>query len=481
MARNRKSPVREVVTIHSWAGEGGGVGRLSDGRVVFVAQGLPGEQAEVEYLKPAGRQVHARLVKVVQASPDRQSPPCRHYGYCGGCQLQHAPYPLQLALKKAHVESIVGQLGTFKAPVVEEVLPSKEVFFYRNKMDFAFAQRRYLLPEELGHRDIKAEPACGFHVAGAFDQVIRVEECLLQHPLHNEIRRAFEKEALAHGFTFYNTRTHQGQLRGLILRCNRQGEWMVVLVTAAVGAPVAQKLFDILIPRFPQVVSWYFIENPKKNDSILDLPAHLWHGQPHLVETLDGLRFRIHPKSFFQTHTAQAEKLYLLARDMAEVGSDHYLLDLYCGAGTTTAIIGRYSRYAVGIDVTHEAIEDAKLSARENGLRHLTFFCGDVDTLLKLPALRSFGRPDILVTDPPRAGMTPSLCRQILHLAPYKIVYISCNPATQVRDLNLLSSHYEVVRLKPVDMFPQTRHIECVALLRWRPDAPAPLLSTFAP
>ncbi|MCS6981682.1 MAG: 23S rRNA (uracil(1939)-C(5))-methyltransferase RlmD [Flavobacteriales bacterium] len=481
MVRNKKSPVREMVTIESWAGEGGGVGRLSDGRVVFVAQGLPGEQVEVEYLKPAGRQVHARLVQVIQPSPERQLPPCRHYGYCGGCQLQNAPYSLQLALKRAHVESIVRQLGTFKAPEVEEVLPSEEVFFYRNKMDFAFAHRRYLLPEELGNPEIKPGPACGFHVAGAFDRVIRVEECLLQHPLHNQIRQAIEKEALAHGFTFYNARTHQGQLRGLILRCNRRGEWMVVLVTSAQCAHVAQKLFNTLIPRFPQVVSWYFIENPKKNDSILDLPAQLWYGQAHLVETIDGLRFRIHPKSFFQTHTAQAEKLYLLAREMAEVGSDHYLLDFYCGAGTTTAVIGQYCRQAVGIDVSPEAIEDAKVSARENGLRHLTFFCGDVETLLKLPALKSFGRPDILVTDPPRAGMTPSLCRQILHLAPHKIVYISCNPATQVRDLNLLSSHYEVVRLKPVDMFPQTRHIECVALLRLRPDAPAPLPSTFAP
>lgn len=467
--RKRKTWHQAIVTIESWAGEGHGLGRLPDGRVVFVPWTLPGDEAEIEYQTTHKNYVQARLRTLLTPSPERRAPSCRHFGHCGGCSLQQAPYSLQLSLKRQHVQGLVEHLGNFTAPPVEEPLPCPSEWAYRNKLDFAFAHRAWLPPDQLSQAEIKKEPACGFHVAGHFDKVIRIEECLLQPDDNNLIRKAFEQTALREDISFFDPLSGEGSLRSLVLRCNRQHEWMVLLVVNGGHAADAVKLFEKLKPLFPQIVSWYYVENPKKNDSLHDLEPVLWQGQPWLIETLDGLRFRIHPKSFFQTNTHQAERLFLLARDMAQPGPEDILFDLYCGTGTTTAIIGRHARLAVGVDVVPEAIADARRSAEENGLSHLRFECGDAGALLTGRPLQAYGRPDILITDPPRAGMTPEVCREILALAPRRIVYISCNPATQVRDLNLLTEKYDVRRIKPVDMFPQTRHIECVALLTLKP------------
>jgi 23S rRNA (uracil1939-C5)-methyltransferase len=466
---NSKKWHQATVTIESWAGEGHGLGRLPDGRVVFVPWTLPGDVAEVVYRNTSKSYIRAHLKELVTHSSQRRQAACRHFGYCGGCQLQHAPYYAQLALKHQHIQGLMQHLGRFKAPPVEEVLPCPSEWAYRNKLDFAFASRGWLSPEQLKQPEIKKEAACGFHVAGHFDKVISIEECLLQPDDNNSIRKALVKLALSEGMSFFDPRSGVGVLRSLVLRCNRNNEWMVLLVVNGGGVADAIRLFETLQPQFPQIISWYYVENPKKNDSLHDLEPVLWKGQPWLEETLDGLRFRVHPKSFFQTNTLQAEQLYKLAREMAQPGPEDVLFDLYCGTGTTTAVIGRYARLAVGVDVVEEAIADARRSAEENGLTHLRFECGDTGALLAGGRMQAYGQPDILITDPPRAGMTPEVCREIQALAPRRIVYISCNPATMVRDLNMLSEKYDVQRIKPVDMFPQTRHIECVTLLTLKP------------
>lgn len=469
MARKKNRTEYHILTVTGWAGEGHGVGRLSDGRVVFVPWALPGDEVEVACLRTKKNFLQGRVVRLIQPSPQRQEAPCRHFGQCGGCTLQHASYTYQLQLKQQHLEGLLRHLGCFPAPPVEAPLACPEPWGYRNKLDFAFSKRRWLPAEQLGNPDIPAAPGCGFHVAGHFDKVLHIEKCLLQPEINDQLRKAFHEAAQKRGISYYNARTGQGMLRGLILRCNRRGDWMVVLVVNAGGASIAEELLASVAEDFPSVVSWFYIVNSKTNDSLHDLVPVLWKGQPWLEESLAGLHFRIHPKSFFQTNPSQAERLYLLAREMAETGPETRLLDLYCGTGTTTAILGRNARQALGVDVVPEAIEDARYNALRNGLHHVEFICEDSARILTSDHVDRWGFPDVLVTDPPRAGMTPTVCQEILRLRPQRMVYISCNPATLIRDLNHLSEAYEVRRIQPVDMFPHTRHLECVVLLTLKP------------
>jgi len=471
MVKKNKSSQPLVVTISDWAGEGQGVGRTAGGRVIFVPFSLPGETVEVLPVKTKRNFIEGQLLRVKHPSSERQNAPCRHFGDCGGCALQHAPYELQLKLKENHIYNLFKHLGKFPFPYPEAVVPSPKVFEYRNKLDFAFSAKRWLPKEDLQNPDNKKELACGFHVVGHFDKVLQVEECLLMPPLNNKIRQFITRKAIELNIPFFNTITQEGILRGLVLRCNLKNEWMVMLVVSENGESVAQNILASAEVYFPEVISWYYVVNNKKNDSLHDLEPILWKGAPWLIETIHGLKFRIHPKSFFQTNSRQAEKLYSLAQELAECTEESVLFDFYCGAGTTTAIVGQHCKLAIGVDIVPEAINDSIENARLNRLNHLKFIGGDILKVLQQDYLKAFGKPDVLLTDPPRSGMSPKVCQSIFHLLPPRIVYISCNASTMIRDINILSEKYEVCRIIPLDMFPQTRHTECVVSLIKKTDA----------
>ncbi|MBZ4676121.1 MAG: rRNA ((1939)-C(5))-methyltransferase RlmD [Anaerophaga sp.] len=466
MGRSRRNkPLLERVVISDIAAEGKALGKVND-TVVFVPLAAPGDVVDVQVTKKRKRYYEGRPVRFHHLSDIRTEPFCRHFGICGGCKWQHIPYNEQLKFKQREVWNNLKRIGKVELPEISPILPSPEERFYRNKLEFTFSNRRWLSPEEMESDEIISNKnGLGFHIPGMFDKVIDIEECHLQRTPSNEVRLAVRNFALENNWPFFDLKTQEGFLRTLIIRTSSTGEAMVIIVFYHDDKKKREQLFEHLIKKFPDVTSWMYVINEKANDTITDLKVHLFSGRDHIFEEMEGLKFKIGPKSFYQTNSLQAYNLYKVARSFAGLTGNETVYDLYTGTGTIANFIAHNARKVIGIEYVPEAIENAEENSELNGISNTRFLAGDMKDILTYDLFEKEGFPDVLITDPPRAGMHEDVVRTILNAAPEKVVYVSCNSATQARDINLLDARYKVSALQPVDMFPHTHHVENIALL----------------
>ncbi|MEJ5301911.1 MAG: 23S rRNA (uracil(1939)-C(5))-methyltransferase RlmD [Bacteroidales bacterium] len=462
--RKKNLPLIEALEIVDAGAEGMAVGRFND-MVVFVPWAAPGDVVKVQVTRKRKKYMEARLLEVIQPSPQRTRPWCSHFGICGGCRWQHLDYQWQLYYKAKWVKDALIRLGKFEMPEPEPILASPDIQYYRNKLEYTFSDRRYLHGHEKADDINIKQDGLGFHLPGRFDRILDIDYCYHQPEPSNAIRLALKDFALKNGIPFQNLKSHNGLLRNVIIRNNQEGEFMVIVVFSAKDNDNISKVMQFLKDSFPQIHSLYYVVNTKVNDTLYDLEPVLYSGQPFIYETLENLRFRIGPLSFFQTNTRQALRLYQVAREYAGLSGQELVYDLYTGTGTIACFVAPYARKVVGIEYVEAAVRDAEINARENNLRNVSFFSGDMASVLNDFFMELHGKPDVVITDPPRAGMHPDVVGQILKASPQRIVYVSCNPATQARDVSLLSENYRVERVQPVDMFPHTSHAENVMLL----------------
>ena len=469
--KKKNLPLLKDITITGIAAEGKALTRIDD-MVVFVPYCVPGDIVDLQVTKKKHSFMEARVDRIVKPSEERCEAVCKHYGVCGGCKWQILPYPAQLRYKQQQVTDNLTRIGKVKLPEISPILGSKHIYAYRNKLEFTFADRKWLSWDEIhaagGLDKIDNTYGLGFHITNCFDKVLDIEECHLMPDINNRIRNGIRRFARDHGMSFYNEHTHQGQLRTLILRANHKGEIMLIL---SFGEPLDDNgfaLLEWLHSEFPEIVSLQYVVNTKYNDTISDLDIQVFFGADHIMEEMEGLQFKVGPKSFYQTNTEQAYELYKVARDFAELTGEELVFDLYTGTGTIANFVAKQAKQVIGIEYVPEAIEDAKVNAKLNLLDNTLFFAGDMKDILNEDFIAQYGRPDVIITDPPRAGMHEDVVKTILFAEPKRIVYVSCNPATQARDLALLDEKYEVTKVQPVDMFPHTQHVENVVQLRLR-------------
>lgn len=469
--KKKNLPLLKDITITGIAAEGKALTRIDD-MVVFVPYCVPGDIVDLQVTKKKHSFMEARVERIVKPSEERCEAVCKHYGVCGGCKWQILPYPAQLRYKQQQVTDNLTRIGKVKLPEISPILGSKHIYAYRNKLEFTFADRKWLSWDEIhaagGIDQIDNSYGLGFHITNCFDKVLDIEECHLMPDINNRIRNGIRRFARDHAMTFYNEHTHQGQLRTLILRANHKGEIMLIL---SFGEPLGDNGFALLKwlhSEFPEIVSLQYVVNTKYNDTIGDLDIQVFFGADHIMEEMEGLQFKVGPKSFYQTNTEQAYELYKVARDFAELTGEELVFDLYTGTGTIANFVAKQAKQVIGIEYVPEAIEDAKVNAKLNLLDNTLFFAGDMKDILNEDFIAQYGRPDVIITDPPRAGMHEDVVKTILFAEPRRIVYVSCNPATQARDLALLDEKYEVTKVQPVDMFPHTQHVENVVQLKLR-------------
>jgi len=460
----RKQLVLPAVPFHGIADRGKGVGRTEDGMVVFAEGVVPGDVADIFVQKKKGGFAEGRLERLVQPSPDRIEPLCQHFSVCGGCKWQNLDYATQLRHKHQSVVDAFERIAKVPVGEMQPILGSPETVFYRNKLEFAFASKRWLLNEEL-NTGIVAGSGLGFHKAGAFDKVIDIEKCWLQTEPSNALRNAAREIALEQGLDFYDVRRHTGFLRNMMVRLCTTGEIMVLFSFAYDDQEAIQAYLSALLDRFPTLTTLVYCINDKLNDTVFDREMIAWHGKGYVIEQLGSLRFKIGPKSFFQTNSRQAKALYDTTREFAGLTGNERVFDLYTGTGSIALYVADLCKEVIGIEEIPEAIEDAKENQLLNNIDNAVFYVGDVRRVLSSEFIEKHGKPDVVITDPPRAGMHEKAILFLLELAAPRIVYVSCNPATQARDIQLLSELYRVVKVRPVDMFPHTHHIENVALL----------------
>ncbi len=469
MGHSRKNkPLYERVTITDVGAEGKALARVND-VVVFTTNVIPGDVVDLQVTKKRSNYQEAKVVHIHEYSPDRVEPKCEHFGVCGGCKWQNMPYSKQLFYKEKQVKDQLIRLGHLELPEISPIIGSASSEFYRNKLEYAFSDRCWITPEEVASgEDISNRNAVGFHVPGMFDKVVDINKCWLQQEPTNEIRNSIREFALKNGLSFHNMKEHNGLLRNLVVRTASTGEIMVILSFSDNEPDSIHLLLDFLNEKFPQITSLMYAINTKMNDTLFDQEILLYKGREYILEEMEGLHFKIGPKSFYQTNSAQAYQLYQVAREFAGLTGDEVVYDLYTGTGTIANFIARKARKVIGIEYVPEAIVDARTNALLNGLTNTVFFAGDMKDILTDAFITEQGRPDVIITDPPRAGMHEDVVKTILNAAPVRIVYVSCNPATQARDLNMLSDSYRVTRVQPVDMFPHTHHVENVVLLERR-------------
>lgn len=468
LSRRRKKIELQAIEVEAYAAEGKSIARLEDGKVLFIPNAIPGDIVDVRVLKNKKSYAEGKVLKLVKPSDKRVEAFCEHFGVCGGCKWQMLPYEQQLEYKQQQVIDQLKRIGHVDLPEIQPIKGSPVTTFYRNKLEFTFCTHRYLTYEEIeaaGDAILPQEPALGFHAPGFFDKVVPVNECHLQPEPTNTLLKVLRQYSTDNELPYYDHRAHVGFLRNIVIRVARTGEVLVNLIVQE----DKQELHDMLAhikQHVPGITSLHYTINPKVNDSIHDLDVHLYSGKGYIEETLEGFRFIISPKSFFQTNTHQAETLYDITRDFAGLTGEEVLYDLYCGTGSIGIFCSQNAKKVIGIEVVEDAIEDAKKNAALNNLDKCKYFAGDVSAICTDEFFNEHGRPDVIITDPPRAGMHEKLIQQLLKMAAPKIVYVSCNPATQARDLQLLSELYNITKLQPVDMFPHTHHIENVALLQ---------------
>ena len=474
MARKRKElPLLEKIEITDVAAEGKAIARVND-LVVFVPYVVPGDVVDLQVRRKKHHYAEAEAVHFHTYSPVRAVPFCQHYGVCGGCKWQVLPYEEQLKYKQKQVMDNLTRIGKIELPPISPILGSAKTREYRNKLEYTFSNKRWLTTEEVQQEVVYDQMnAVGFHIPEAFDKVLAIEKCWLQDDISNRIRNTIREYAFEHDYPFINLRTHEGMLRNLIVRTSSTGELMVILVAQIQNDDELARLNVLLqyvADKFPEITSLLYIINNKVNDTITDLTVHTFRGKDFMYEEMEGLRFKVGPKSFYQTNSEQAYVLYKVARDFAGLTGDELVYDLYTGTGTIANFVSRRARQVVGIEYVPEAIEDAKVNSALNGIDNTLFYAGDMKDILTDDFIAEHGRPDVIITDPPRAGMHPDVVQVILNAAPQRIVYVSCNPATQARDLQLLDAGYQVKAVQPVDMFPHTHHVENVVLLEKRKD-----------
>jgi 23S rRNA (uracil1939-C5)-methyltransferase len=466
--KKNKSILLSNILVEDYAAEGKSLARV-DGKVVFIENAVPGDIVDIRLSKSKKDWAEGHVTAFRQYSADRVEPFCSHFGVCGGCRWQMLPYPRQLQYKQQQVADVLQRIGKIALPEIRPILGAPQSIHYRNKMEYTFSNRRFLLPEELHDPAISPlAQVAGFHARGLFDKVVDIDTCYLQEEPTNRLRKAVRDFGLQHDLPFYDIKAHEGWLRNLQLRICTTGEIMANLVVGYEEEEQTRRLADQLLQQFPELTTLLYTINPKWNDSISDLETRILFGKGYVIEQLEDFRFKIGPKSFFQTNSRQGERLYQVAREFAELTGSEIVYDLYCGTGSIGIFVSRLAARVVGVEVIAEAVEDARENAELNGIAHAGFFAGDVTDICQDGFFAAQGRPDVIITDPPRAGMHDRLVAKILEIEAPTVVYVSCNPATQARDLHLLDAKYAVTKVQPVDMFPHTHHIENVVQLKLR-------------
>lgn len=430
--------------------------------VIFLPYAAPGDIVDVKIVGFKKRFMLGEIVAIKKAAPERVEPKCEHFGVCGGCKWQHVNYASQLAWKQQVVKDAFTRMHKIDVPMLKPIIGSNQIFEYRNKLEYSFSETRWILPEE---PEGVSKLAAGFHIPGRFDKILDINACHLQEDLSNQIRLFVKNKAIELGLTFYHPRNQTGYMRNIIVRNTTKGDWMVILIVGSEDEAPVVAILDDLTQKFEAIKSCFYILNTKKNDTIYDLPLHLHSGEAFLVETLHDLDFKIRPKSFFQPNGKQAHALYQVALDMAHLTGNEIVYDLYCGTGTISLFLAQKAKKVVGIESVPQAIEDANENAALNKITNAHFEVGDMRFLFNDALIAKYGKPDVVVTDPPRIGMHNDVINQLLALEPQKIVYVSCNPGTQARDVQLLLEKYDLADVQPVDMFPHTHHVENVVLL----------------
>lgn len=466
-------PILEGVKIEAVAAEGKAVAHVND-MAVFVPFVVPGDIVDLRIRKKRKNYAEAEVVRFVEYSPLRVKPVCKHFGVCGGCKWQNLPYDEQLKAKQQQVFDQLTRIGKVELPKFLPILGSEKIYEYRNKTEYGCANKRWYTRAELDALPPDAglsQGAIGFHITGAFDKIYPIEKCWLMDDLHNQIRNDIYQYAKENSLSFFDIRGHKGLLRDIMFRNSNTGEWMLLIqfhYDDPTDKEKAQLLLQHLVDKFPQITSLLYVDNQKCNDTFGDLELTTFKGNDYIIETMEDLKFKVNAKSFYQTNTDQAYRLYCVAKDFAHLEGNEIVYDLYTGTGTIANFVARQAQKVVGIEYVPEAIENAKVNSQINGIENTDFFAGDMKDILTDDFIGEHGQPDVIITDPPRAGMHPDVVKVILNAAPKRIVYVSCNPATQARDLSLLDPLYKVEAVQPVDMFPHTPHVENVVLLSKR-------------
>lgn len=472
MTRKKKPlPILENITITDVAAEGKAIAKV-DNLVVFVPYAVPGDVVDLQVRRKKHSYAEAEVIKFHKYSDKRSEPFCKHFGVCGGCKWQCLPYTEQLHYKQKQVVDNLTRIGKIELPEIMPILGSVHQTHYRNKLEFGFSNKRWLTQQEIASgAKFDVMDAVGFHIPGAFDKILDIDTCYLMDDVNNSLRNGIRQYALQHGLEFYDIRGGHGLLRNMMIRTSDTHEIMLLIqfcIKSSEEEQQAQCVLEYVHSNFPQVTSLLWVNNTKCNDTIGDLEVHTYFGTDFIYETMENLRFKVGPKSFYQTNTAQAYELYKVARNFAKLTGEELVYDLYTGTGTIANFVAHQAKKVIGIEYVPEAIEDAKVNSQINGIDNTLFYAGDMKDILNQDFIETHGRPDVIITDPPRAGMHNDVINTILFAAPERIVYVSCNPATQARDLQSLDAAYRVVAVQPVDMFPQTHHVENVVLLERR-------------
>ena len=471
MRKKKELPILENIEITAIAAEGKALARVDD-RVVFVPYVVPGDVVDLQVKRKKHSYMEAVCVAIHKYSPLRDTPKCQHYGVCGGCKWQCLKYEEQLKAKQQQIIDNLTRIGKIEIPEVSPILGSEKIFEYRNKLEFGFSNRRWMTEKEISAgEDITNKNALGFHITGAFDKILDIEQCHLMSNITNDIRNFIRDYALEKSLTFYDLRLNQGLLRSMMLRDSNTGELMVLMqfrIDTKEDKANALELLQAIADRFPEITSLLYVDNHKCNDTFGDQEIICFKGTDFIYEEMEGLKFKVGPKSFYQTNTDQAYNLYKVARDFAGLTGNELVYDLYTGTGTIANFVSKKAKKVIGIEYVPEAIEDAKVNSQINNIDNTLFFAGDMKDILNKDFINQYGRPQVIITDPPRAGMHQDVLDTILFASPDRIVYVSCNPATQARDLQLLDTDYKVIKIQPVDMFPHTQHVENVFLLEKR-------------
>jgi 23S rRNA (uracil1939-C5)-methyltransferase len=467
VARGKKLPLLENVKIEDVASEGKAIARVNE-RVLFVSMAVPGDIVDVQLTKKKSSFMEGNVVKYKELSSERIQPKCQHFSVCGGCRWQMLPYTYQLKFKQQQVIDALQRIAKVDLPEITPILGSANEYYYRNKLEYTFSNRRWFTNEEMNNEEVRVSEGVGFHIPRMFDRILDIQECHLQPEPTNAIRNWLRDYAFEHQLSFYDARNHVGFLRNVIIRNSTTGELMVIMIFGENKQEAIVNMLNALKAKFSEITSLMFVVNTKKNDTIGDLDIQCFAGNDFMMEQMEDLKFKIGPKSFYQTNSEQAYNLYCKAREFAQLTGTEIVYDLYTGTGTIANFVAKKAAKVIGVEFVPEAIEDAKINSEINGIKNTLFFAGDMKDVLTDTFFAENGKPDVIILDPPRAGLHPDVITVMKNAAPQRIVYVSCNPATQARDLALLDDMYAVKAVQPVDMFPQTHHVENIALLEKR-------------
>lgn len=464
--RKKRKQIFTNIKVEDAGAKGKAVAKAPDGRVIFLGNAVPGDVVDIETFKKRKSYFEGKAIAFHELSEKRVTPQCQHFGVCGGCKWQHMDYKYQLHYKQTEVENNLKRIGHLDLPELMPIVGSEQTYFYRNKMEFSFSDNRWLSPEEIASGEtISQKNALGFHIPGMWDKILDIEKCWLQEDPSNAIRNEIKDFAVAHDLSFFNVRQQTGLLRSLMIRTSSTGEIMVLIQFYDDHKEKRELLLNHLKNTFPNLTSLLYVINTKGNDTIYDQEVICYYGSDYIVEAMEGLKFKINAKSFYQTNSAQAYELYKITRNLANLTGEELVYDLYTGTGTIAQFIAKKAKKVVGVEAVPEAIEAAKANAQFNEITNVDFYVGDMKRIFTDTFIQTHGQPDVIVTDPPRDGMHKDVVNQLLKVAPQRMVYVSCNSATQARDLALLKSDYRIAKVQPVDMFPQTHHVENVVLL----------------